>query len=334
MNVFELTKTLVNIPSISGNENALFQKISEILKKEGFHIQKIEVQKGRPNLFAYIDKPRILFSSHLDTVPPFISFREDERFIYGRGACDAKGVIAAQMMAGFELKKKGYTNIGFLYVIGEEVDHSGAKEVSKHIPNVKAIIMGEPTDNELAVGTKGILKIILNAKGNAAHSAYPHLGKSAIHLLLQALDRLQMLRFEKDHILGASTMNIGIIKGGIADNILAPEAFAHVLIRTSIPSKKVQKKIKKCFASSTFKNISIIIESMNDPIKLDHISGFPKKVVAFNTDLPYLNKKAKKLFLFGPGSILDAHTSYERISKKELQKGVEFYKKIVLRIMN
>ncbi len=325
MTVFELSQKLINIQSLSGHEEPLFCFLSQLLTREGFAVKKIMTESHRPNLYAYMDKPRILFSSHMDTVPPYIPFHQDSKFLYGRGACDTKSIIAAQIVAGLRLKSQGVKDLGFLYVVGEEVDHQGARDCAEKIPQVEAIIMGEPTQNTLATGTKGIVKITLQAFGKAAHSAYPERGKSAIHALLETLFRIQNMPQEQSPFLGRSNLNIGVLKGGVAANVLAPEAQAQILVRTVGLSQRVYRQMKKL----CLPHIKIQLESLNDPIRLDTMPGFKTSVVSFNTDLPYLKKKARKLFLLGPGSILDAHGPHEKISKKELLKSIGLYERLV-----
>lgn len=325
MHVFELTKQLIQIESITGNEAPVFHFLSDYLKSKGWKVKSFNSQKNRPNLFAYLDKPKFIFSSHMDTVPPYIPFKEDKDTIYGRGACDAKGIIAAQITAALELQKQGVQNIGLLYLVGEEVDHRGAIDAAKKIPKVHSLIMGEPTENKMAVGTKGIIKLHIQAKGKAAHSAYPHLGLSAIHELLTILKRIQRIALPKDRFLGQTNLNIGMIHGGVAANVLAPEASCEILIRTVKKSRALFQKIKKLKSSG----VRIHCTSMNDPIFLDTLPGFKKTVVAFNTDIPYLKSRTKNVYLLGPGSILNAHTAHEKISKKELLDAVRSYGEII-----
>jgi len=330
MNVFELSKALIKIESLSGHEEPLFHFLSQFLKREGFTVKKILSAPHRPNLFAYLKKPRILFSSHMDTVAPYLAFHQDAHTLYGRGACDTKSIIAAQIITGLKLKVQGMKDIGFLYVVGEEVDHQGAIDSAKKVPNVEAIIMGEPTQNTLAIGTKGIVKVALKAFGKAAHSAYPELGRSAIHSLLETLFRIQNMPQEQSPFLGQSNLNIGILEGGVAANVLASQAQAQILVRTVSSSRQVYHQMKK----NCLPHVKIQLESINDPIRLDTLPGFKTSIVSFNTDVPYLKKKAKKLFLLGPGSILDAHGPNEKISKKELLKSIGLYERLVKAIGN
>lgn len=337
MDPVQLAKKLIGVISTSGEEAKMFEVLSRLLTGQGYRTSAIWSEKGRPNLLAYIQKPEIIFCSHLDTVPPYIPLREDRKFLYGRGACDTKGVIAAQLVSAFRMKSQGIKNIGFLFLVGEEEDHRGAIDVSKKLPRhfrqARAIIVGEPTENKLAVATKGIVKITLRARGKAAHSAYPKLGYSAIHPMIEALSRLNHLSLPTHPLLGKTTLNIGRIQGGVAANVFADYAEAHVLVRTVTPSRSIFKKLKRQLKTKERAKIKIILDSINDPIKLSVEKGFKTTTVAFNTDVPYLNKIAKRLYLFGPGSILNAHGPYERILKKEIHHAVTLYEKLVKKIL-
>ncbi|MBI4040930.1 MAG: M20/M25/M40 family metallo-hydrolase [Deltaproteobacteria bacterium] len=323
MDVVSLTKRLMNIPSVSGAEGELARMLYHFFRQQRYSVQRIPTAKNRWNLFATFGKPKIVLCSHLDTVPPVLAIREDRNALYGRGACDAKGVIAAQMAAGIHQQ-----DVGFLYVVGEEVDHQGAIDVAKVVPKLHALIVGEPTENKLAIGTKGIVKVVLSVRGRAAHSAYPERGVSAVHVLVETISKILALPLGKHRRWGVGNLNVGKITGGIAANVLAPHATCEILVRTVGPSAAMYQKIKKICLPP----IRVELVAMNDPIALDSVSGFETTVVAFNTDLPYLKRKAKKWYLLGPGSILDAHTAYEKISKKELYKAVELYRMLIDRI--
>ncbi|OGQ17802.1 MAG: hypothetical protein A3B70_00565 [Deltaproteobacteria bacterium RIFCSPHIGHO2_02_FULL_40_11] len=320
MDVVELSKKLIQIPSLSGHEMPMFQSLKALFQKQGYYVKAIPTSKNRLNLFATKGSPKVLFCSHIDTVPPYVPLKETKTHLYGRGACDTKGVIAAQLVAGL-----GSAGVGFLYVVGEEVDHCGAIDASKKIPKVDAMIIGEPTQNKLAQGTKGIVKVTLQAFGKAAHSAYPNLGHSAIHALLTALSKIQKLNFGHHPKLGAASLNIGVISGGVAANVFAPEASAQILVRTVYKSKKALSQIQKACG----KKVKVKLQAMNDPITLSTLPGFQTDIVSFNTDIPYLMHRAKNCYLLGPGSILEAHHPKERISKGELYKGVALYRNLL-----
>ena len=222
MNLFELTRKLISIPSISGDEKAVADFVTEYLIAAGFEVEQQNAVEGRPNVYARIGDPEVVLSTHTDTVPPFVEFREDDAYIYGRGACDTKGIIAAMLKAGEALNDANVTDFGLLFVVGEEAGSVGAR-VANSIPNrSRYLINGEPTESKLALGSKGSLRVVLRAKGRAAHSAYPEMGESAIEKLLEVLDDLKRVDLPRDQTLGASTMNIGMIKGGVAANVIPP----------------------------------------------------------------------------------------------------------------
>ena len=251
MNPVALTKQLVRIPSVSGQEAGISQKLSQLLKKNGFRVRVIWSKGGRPNLFACLDVPQVIFCSHMDTVPPFLKWREDKKFIYGRGACDAKGVIAAQIASALRLKKQGLRSLVGLFGVGEGVDQLGAvdcaRALSGALKEMKAVVVGEPTENKLAVAAKGIVKVTLTAQGKAAHSAYPAKGFSAIHPLIQTLWKIQSASWPCNRQAGATTMNVGRMEGGVAANIFAEQARAELLVRTVTPSRQIYKKMKTLF---------------------------------------------------------------------------------------
>jgi acetylornithine deacetylase len=326
MDPIAYSKKLIRIQSLSGKEKPMYDELSSYFKKRGYKVFSIPTSPTRVNLFAYKQPPTVVLCSHMDTVPPYVSLKETPTTLYGRGACDTKSIIATQLTAAERLNND---RIGFLYVVGEEVDHCGVVDserfLKKKLKGCKAIIVGEPTENKLATATKGIVKVKLNVKGKAAHSAYPALGVSAVHPLIEALARIQNLSFPVDRQLGKSTLNVGLIKGGVAANVFAPSASADILVRTTVKSERILKKIKKVCK----KNIKLTVDSINDPIQLDTVPGFSTSIVSFNTDLPYMKGLSKKLFLLGPGSILHAHRPDERILKKEIVKGVRLYEKLI-----
>ena len=235
MNVFELTRALVDIESITENEervgNALLTHLSDLAARHGGQVERIPVEKNRFNVLAWWGDPIVTLSTHMDTVPPFFPSREDETHIWGRGSCDTKGIIASMIFATGELLDEGVRNLAMLFVVGEERNSTGAFAAAKNPRGSKCLINGEPTENKLALGSKGALRLELTASGRMAHSAYPELGESAIEKMLDALDTLRRLPLPTDKILGASTLNIGTISGGRAPNVIPDEAQAEVFIR-------------------------------------------------------------------------------------------------------
>jgi len=327
MNVFELTRKLISIPSISGDEKAVADFLAEYLSSTGFEVELQDAAEGRPNVYARRGEPDLVLSTHTDTVPPYVEFREDDEFIYGRGACDTKGIIAAMIKAAEALIEANVTNFGLLFVVGEEAGSVGAR-VANSIPNrSRYLINGEPTESRLALGSKGALRAIVRARGRAAHSAYPEMGESAIETLLDVLSDLRRAEFPGDQTLGATTMNIGMIKGGVAANVIPPEAEAELMFRVVTSNDSLKHIIEGVVGS----RVEIEYTFGCDPVVTAKLEGFETTVVAFTTDIPALSNWGKPL-LFGPGSILDAHTPHEKVAKSELAKAVDTYAQMVMRL--
>ncbi|HEX8087711.1 MAG TPA: M20/M25/M40 family metallo-hydrolase [Blastocatellia bacterium] len=327
MNVFDLTERLISIPSISGDEGAVVDFLAEYLKRAGLGVELQQVEGRRPNLYARRGDPEVVLSTHTDTVPPHVEFREDEQFIYGRGACDAKGIIASMVKAAENLIAAGETDFGLLFVVGEEAGSPGARAANT-IPNrSRYLINGEPTESKLALGSKGALRAVLKARGRAAHSAYPALGESAIDKLLDALDGLRRAELPSDGALGGSTMNIGRIEGGVAANVIPPEAGAELMFRVVGDVAALKRVIEQSVGERA--EVEYTFEC--GPVFTEALDGFDTAVVSFTTDIPLLTNWGKPL-LFGPGSILDAHTSHERISKGELARAVDVYASMIMKL--
>jgi acetylornithine deacetylase len=325
MNVFELTRKLISIPSISGDEKAVAEFLAEYLTASGFDVELQEAEDNRPNVYARRGEPEVVLSTHTDTVPPYVEFREDDDFIYGRGACDTKGIIAAMLKAADALIEANVTDFGMLFVVGEEAGSIGARQANK-IPNQsRYLINGEPTESKLALGSKGALRAILRAHGRAAHSAYPEKGESAIDKLLEVLSDLRQADWPRDETLGATTMNIGMIKGGVAANVIPPDAEAELMFRVVRNNESLKRDIESVAGS----RVEVEYTFACDPVFTEKIDGFETTVVAFTTDIPALTNWGKPL-LFGPGSILDAHTPGEKISKTDVVAAIETYKEMVL----
>ncbi len=266
----------------------------------------------------------VVFGSHLDTVPPFLPAREDAEFIYGRGSCDAKGIVASQIMAAEKLISQGVRNFGLLFLVGEETFSDGARAANLRPRGSKFIINGEPTENKLALGTKGILRVDIRTRGRTAHSAYPHLGDSAIEKLLDILGDLRQLPLPREPILGESTMNIGVVSGGSAANVIPGEARAEVLFRTVNGADELRNKVEECLRGrSEFEFVR-----STPAMHLEKLDGFESTVVAFTTDLPNLTAWGRPL-LVGPGSIEVAHTDHECVRKADLRRAVELYDRLV-----
>jgi acetylornithine deacetylase len=327
MDLFELLRRLIAIESISGGEQAVADFLAEYLRSAGLKVELHYAADLRPNVYARHGDPRVVLSSHTDTVPPYIELREDDQYIYGRGACDAKGSIAAMIKAAEALIEAKVTDFGLLFVVGEEAGSIGAMTANE-IPNPsRFLINGEPTESKLVVGSKGALKALLRAHGRAAHSAYPELGESAIEKLLDIIEQLRHADLPTDAVLGRSNMNIGTIKGGVAANVIAPEAQAELLFRVVTSTAELKSIIEDAARGQA--EIEYTFEC--EPVFMEHIDGLDTSVVSFTTDIPLLTNWGKSL-LFGPGSIHDAHTSGERVSKLELAAAADSYASMVVRL--
>jgi acetylornithine deacetylase len=324
MNSFELTRRLIDIESISGNERAVGHFLADHLRGMGAQVDVEEAEPGRPNVFAFWGTPEIVLSTHTDTVPPFIPSHEDGEFIHGRGACDAKGIIAAQIEAARRLRADGVSGFGLLYVVGEERNSAGAAAANRKPRGSRYLINGEPTENRMALGTKGALRVEIEARGRAAHSAYPELGESATEKLLEALNRLKAMPLPEDAVLGKTTCNIGILQAGVAPNVIPPLARAELMYRLVGPGDELFAKIRETVGSLATVNRVLEIP----PVRLAHLDGFETFVAAFATDIPSLTAWGQP-FLIGPGSIHVAHTDHERIRKAELVQATEIYVKMV-----
>lgn len=272
--------------------------------------------------------PDLVFSTHMDTVPPYIPFREDDEFLYGRGVCDAKGIIAAQTAAAEALRAAGF-RVGLLFVSGEERDSAGAKVANEKAKGSRFLINGEPTDNRLGLASKGALRVVLRASGVMAHSAYPELGDSAIHKLVEALDKVLALELPVTEDVGPSTLNIGQIRGGHAPNVIADKAEAHILTRLVGPSEPVRALILE--ATNGLADVEF---SLDIPfVRLRAVQGLPTMIAKFTTDIPWLTNWGEPLLL-GPGSIHVAHTPNERIAKKEILEAIELYIQVAKQLLS
>ncbi len=323
MSLFELTKNLINNPSISGEEEGVGFFLRDHLLSLGWTVELQAVSENQNNVIAYLNEtPRVFLSTHMDTVPPFIAPTEDDEKIYGRGACDAKGIIAAQITAAEELRKQDIEDIGLLFTVDEERASTGAKAANQHpiAGKCKYLINGEPTDNDLAIGSKGSLRLMLRTKGKAAHSAYPEQGDSAITKLLDILVDIRKIDFPNDEFFGETTCNIATLGGGLALNVIPPSAEAGMLVRLTTGIVLVQQALEKAIAERG----ELEVLSYSLPVKMIAVEGFKQKVVRFTTDIPHLGNWGQPLLL-GPGSILVAHTKNEFVLKKDLEKAVGLY---------
>ncbi|HYG98689.1 MAG TPA: M20/M25/M40 family metallo-hydrolase [Terriglobales bacterium] len=345
MDLVALTRQLVDIESITGNEAAVGEFLFRTLTQLGLQVERMDVPAATPthvassgvegspaerfNVYAFWPEtpaPAIVFSTHIDTVPPFIPSFEDAERIYGRGSCDAKGILAAQVGAALRLHADGI-NVGLLFVVGEERDSTGAIVANGQPRGARFLVNGEPTDNKLAIASKGSLRVEITARGRMAHSAYPELGESAIDKLLEALRRLKAMDLPNDPDLGLCTMNIGVIEGGRAPNVIPDFARALLLCRLVGPSEDLKRDIAQAVDGLAEVQFPLDIPL----IRMRTVEGLPTMVAAFTTDIPALSNWGQPLLL-GPGSIHVAHTEHEYLEKKQLFEAVDLYTKIATKL--
>ena len=333
MNVFELTRELVDIESLTNNELAvglyLDERLRALATRYAGRVERFEVEPERFNVLACWGDPVVTLSTHLDTVPPHIPAREDHEFIWGRGACDTKGIIASMIQAVEGLLAEGLRNIALLFVVGEERNSAGAYFAARHPLGSRYLINGEPTENKLALGSKGALRYEIVAHGRMAHSAYPELGSSAIDKLLDALDRIRRLQLPVNAVLGPGTLNIGTLSGGRAPNVVPDLAQAEIMIRLVEDAEPTRKMILEAVGQSAEATEVLCIPA----IRLGKLDGFETTVVSFTTDIPAFGGAWGQPFLIGPGSIHVAHTLEERIEKRQLLEAIDIYKRMVRQLL-
>jgi acetylornithine deacetylase len=330
MDVVDLARRFIEIPSVTGEESAMAQACAEVLRPMGFEVQLLPVTADRFNLLATLQSPpRVLLNTHIDTVPPYFGLREEGDWLYGRGACDTKGILAAMIGAAAQLIAEGVDDFGLLLVVGEETDSIGAKHAnsSLDLPDVRWTLVGEPTESKFARAQKGGFKFTIRVHGRAAHSGYPERGESAIMALLQLLHNIESFDWGQDPVLGAATANVGIVRGGLRANIVPEQAEAEIMVRVVDSAAAVRQRVEQWVSSCPLR-VEWSEDTSNDPQHMTVIPDHPATVVAFNTDIPHLTNLGDCL-LFGPGSILDAHSDHERISKKEMLAAVDVYAKAV-----
>jgi len=319
-----LARRLIDVPSTTGDEFAHAELLDRELQRLGFSTRRQEVSETRFNLFASAGgRPRVVINSHLDTVPPWFASREDETHIYGRGACDTKGVIAAMIAAGELLRGGVFDNFAFLFVVGEETDSIGAKTANVEFKDLGSeyVVVGEPTESTFARASKGALTIFGAFDGKAGHSAYPERGDSAIAKMVAAIAEINAADWGTHEILGRATANVGVVSGGEKANIIAGSAECQMMFRTVGDPELVRARVEALLARHGGR---ITLSRGNPPQFMTVPDGMPSAVVAFNTDVPWLSALGKPL-LFGPGSIMDAHGPDEKIGKKELLEAVRTY---------
>ena len=319
----DLTRQLLVIPSPTGHEQAVSAWMADYLGGLGYAVERQRVSDGRDNVYARRAPPVVVFSTHLDTVPPDVPFREDATTLHGRGSCDAKGLAAAMVAAAERLHDSGEDRVALLFVVGEEDGSDGVRAADQLHPKGRFLVNGEPTENRLVVAQKGALRIKLTASGRAAHSGYPELGESAVNHLLDALERIRRIDLPVDSLLGPSTLNIGRIQGGAAPNVLAPSAGAELLIRLVGDGAPVRAAVLKAAGGDVVVEFPLEIPAHRAP----SLPGWEETAVAFASDLPFFGAWGTG-YQLGPGSIHVAHTDREHLTKQALLEGVDRYEQL------
>jgi len=317
-------RALINIDSTTGREAEAGLWLGRALRELGYTVVEQAVDGRRANVFATIDPPDVVLSTHYDCVPPFFPSRVEGGRLYGRGSCDAKGILAAQLGAAERLRANGERRVGLLFVVGEERGSDGAAVANATPGGSRFLINGEPTDSKLGTGTRGVLRLKLRAEGRAAHSAIPEHGVSAIDKLIDALVALRSIELPSDPELGATYYSIGLIDGGIAPNVISPHASAEVLFRTVGPAEDILRAVQPLHRLVTSEEVLRV-----PVVKLHTVPGFSTAAFRFTTDVPFLDRWGTPL-LFGPGSILVAHTSEEHIEIAELERAIGAYEQLAL----
>ena len=329
----QLTRDLVNIDSTTYHEGVVGEFLAGYLEQQGHTVERQPVLQPdgtltpgagsgeRFNVYAAPPGviPEVVLSTHMDTVPPYFPCTEDDLWLYGRGTCDAKGIIAAEVAAAEQLREAGVP-VGLLFVVGEERDSAGARVANEYPRGSRFLINGEPTDNRLAIASKGALRVELRARGRMAHSAYPELGESAINKLVGALNDLLTMPLPADPEIGPSTLNVGLLQGGRAPNVIADHAEAHLLVRLVGPSDEIRRAILDTVGDRAEVTISLDLPF----VRMRAVGDLPTMIAKFTTDIPSLTAWGEP-FLLGPGSIHVAHTPDERIRKQELLDAVQLY---------
>jgi acetylornithine deacetylase len=318
-----LAVDLMRIDSTSGREGEVIAWMHDFLSRRGWRVQRIPVTAGRDDILATVsDAPLVTLSTHLDTVPPWMPPSVEGGRLIGRGACDAKG-IAAAMVAAAERLRAREVPVALLFVVGEEVRHDGAHAANQVPTTSRILINGEPTESTLALGTKGAVRALVRVHGRAAHSAYPELGTSATHALVHLLRELDDLERPHDPLLGATTINIGTLAGGVADNVIAPSAEAKIMVRVVDSTDAAIARLERWVGTRATLEVGAVVP----PVRLGALPGFPTSVVAYATDIPELTHWGTP-YLFGPGSIHVAHTDHEYVEIAEMRAAVDAYERI------
>jgi acetylornithine deacetylase len=314
-----LLRTLIDIDSTTGREAAVSRWVADDLRRRGWQVLEQPVDAERFNILATLDPPDITFSTHVDCVPPFFPSRLDGDLVYGRGACDAKGCIATQVVAAERLRLAGNRRIGLLFVVGEERGSDGAKAANTLGGVSRFLVNGEPTDNRLGVATRGVLRVRLTARGRASHSSYPELGDSAIEKLVDAIVRLRSLEMPDDPVMGRTHYTVGLLAGGLAPNVVPPAADAEVVFRTVGDVDRLKASLSTLEPTVTCEEVVEV-----PPVTMTKVPGFETAAFPYTTDIPFLDRWGQPLLL-GAGSILVAHSDHEHVRIPDLHRAVDQY---------
>jgi acetylornithine deacetylase len=315
-----LTRELVDIDSTTGREGDAGAWIAATLRRLGYAVVEQPVNDSRFNVLATAGRPALTFSTHFDCVPPFFPSREEAGRLHGRGSCDAKGILIAQIAAAERLRAAGESRVGLLFVVGEERGSDGAKVANRAPAGSRFLVNGEPTENRLARGTRGAYRVRLRASGRAAHSSQPELGESAIEKLIDALVAMRSVRWPADPDLGETFYTLGLISGGVAPNVIPPAAEAEAMFRTVSDHSAIRSALEGCLAGRVAAEDVLVVP----PVKLTTVPGFDTAVFSFTTDIPFLDAWGAPL-LIGPGSVALAHTADEYVPIAELHEAVDRY---------
>ena len=318
-----LTRELVDIDSTTGREGEAGVFLAETLGRLGYRVDLQVVTEGRANVVAIVEPPQVVFSTHFDCVPPFFASREEGGRLYGRGSCDAKGILVAQIAAAERLRAMGETRVGLLFVVGEERGSDGARIANAGASGSKFLINGEPTGNCLGRATRGVYRVRVKAKGRAAHSSLPALGESAIEKLIDALVALRSTSWPLDADLGETYYTIGLIKGGVAPNVIPPDAEAEIMFRTVGDEREIRRLLDRTIGDRVELEDVLVVP----PVRLRTLPGHDTGVFSFTTDIPFLDRWGEPL-LIGPGSVALAHTADEYVEIAELHRAVDIYTQI------
>jgi acetylornithine deacetylase len=320
VDVVGLARTLIDIESTTGQEGPVARVLAEYLRGRGYSVLEQPVAGDRINVVAAVGEPALVFSTHFDCVPPFFPSRVEGGILHGRGACDAKGILAAQVAAAERLRAAGETRVGLVFVAGEERGSDGAKAANTIASQSKYLINGEPTELKLGLATRGCFRVRLTAHGKAAHSGYPQLGESAIEKLMDVLLSLRGADWPADPELGRTHYTVGLIAGGVAPNVIPPHAEAEVFFRTVGDHDALRATLQATVAGRV--DVQEILEL--PAVRLHTVPGFETEVFAYFSDVPFLSKWGTPLLL-GPGTIHVAHTDHEHVAIADLERAVDMY---------